>query len=73
MIDGWTINPIWDGPMGIDTGPDGNLYVPIGCIGGPCALVDALKPGREFPFETIGTQQSPNYVGGATTFPNPKL
>ena len=73
IIDNWTTNNPWGEPTGLDTGPDNNLYVGIGCNIGPCAQVEGFKPGRGFRFESVGTQPSSTYVGGITTAPNAKL
>jgi hypothetical protein len=58
-------------PTQIDVGPDGNLYVPIGCSYSPCTWVLGFKPGRAKPFESIGSVGDQSYTLGVATAPNP--
>lgn len=65
--------PFTDSPQMIDVGPDGNLYVPIGCSFAPCTAVDAFKPHAKQPFESIGSSQTSTFIGGVATAPNLQL
>lgn len=73
IIDHWSLTPSWLEPTGLDTGPDGNLYVGVGCNGGTCPLVEGFKPGHDTPFELVGATSTSPFFHGVATAPNPKL
>jgi hypothetical protein len=63
-------------PMYINIGPDGNLYVPVGCGAGKdgqCPQVYAFKPATTKPFEVIGSQSEGGSTMSVATFPNAML
>jgi hypothetical protein len=60
--------PFAQGPEMIDVGPDGNLYVPVGCSFTPCPDVYGFKPQGRKAFEAVGN--SSTFILGVATFPN---
>lgn len=65
-------------PLFLTVGPNGALYVPIGCgagtqATGKCPQVYAFRSGADRAFETVGSQSSAGSTISVSTFPNAML